>query len=98
MANCPQINNTTIIGTSAIGYDSTPLPCTGVQPCDGLNDILVKFDSIICNAINSINELTDDVTNITEEVMIISEEIININDQLNICCPICDFTGTANQL
>jgi hypothetical protein len=98
MANCPQINNTTIIGTSAIGYDSTPLPCTGVQPCDGLNDILVKFDNIICNVTNDVNILTEEITNITEDLMIIGEDVINTQNQIDICCPICDFTGTANQL
>ena len=32
--SCPQINNTTIIGTSAVTYDGTPLPCTDVNTCD----------------------------------------------------------------
>ena len=96
MANCPQINNTTIIGTSAIGYDSTPLPCSGVQPCDGLNDILSTFDNIICNTTNNINGLIDDITNITEEVMLISEDIININSQLNICCPTTSTTSSSS--
>ena len=96
MANCPQINNTTIIGTSAIGYDSTPLPCTGIQTCDGLNDILSTFDNIICNTTNSINVLVDNVTNITEEVMLISEDIININNQLNICCPTTTTTSSSS--
>ena len=50
MGNCSQINNTTIKGTSAITYDGTPLPCTDVDTCDGLNTVLAKFDAIICNA------------------------------------------------
>lgn len=95
MANCPQINNTTIIGTSAIGYNSAPLPCSGVQPCDGLNDILNAFETIICDVKDSVGELTDNVTNITEEVMLISEQIIDINNQLNICCPTTTTTSSS---
>lgn len=86
MANCPQINNTTITGTSAITYDGTPLPCSNVQTYDALNDILVKFDTIICNIQQSTNVLINDITNITEDVMLVTEDIININNQLNICC------------
>ena len=51
MANCAQINNTTIIGTSAIGYDSTPLPCSDVQSCDGLNDILTNGKCSTCDPV-----------------------------------------------
>jgi hypothetical protein len=98
MADCPQINNTTIIGTSAVSYDSTPLPCTDVKAGDDLNTILTKFDNVICSAINSVNILTEEVMNITEDLMIIGEEIENINDQIFICCPICDFTITATEL
>jgi hypothetical protein len=98
MANCPQIDNKTIIGTDAIIYGSTPLPCTGTAICDGLNTILKKFDTIICSATADVNTLTEDITNITEELMIITEEIININEQVYLCCAVCDFTGSANQL
>ena len=98
MADCPQINNTTIIGTSAVSYDSTPLPCTGVSTCDDLNTILAKFDNVICSAINSVNILSEEIMNITEDIMIITEEIENINNQIFICCPICDFTITATEL
>jgi hypothetical protein len=98
MSNCSQVNNITIHGTSAVTYDSTPLPCTDVKACDDLNTILTKFDNVICSAINSVNILTEEVMNITEDLMIITEEIENINDQIFICCPICDFTGTADQL
>lgn len=98
MANCPQINNTTIIGTSVVTYDSTPLPCTGVNTCDDLNTILAKFNNVICSTIDSVNNLSEDIMNITEDLMIITEDIENINDQLFICCPICDFTGTATEL
>lgn len=87
MANCSQINNTTIIGTSTITYDSTPLPCTDVKTCDGLNTILAKFDAIICTTVSNVATFTEEVINITEDVMIITEDIININNQLNICCP-----------
>lgn len=98
MANCSETNNTTIKGTSAVSYDSTPLPCTDVKACDDLNTILTKFDNVICSATNSVNTLIEEVTNITEEVMIITEEIENINNQIFICCPICEFTGTADEL
>jgi len=99
MANCPQINNTTIIiGTSDVSYDSTPLPCTDVKACDNLNTILTKFDNVICSAINSVNILSEEIINITEDLMIIGEEIESINNQIFICCPICDFTITATEL
>jgi len=98
MADCPQINNTTILGTSAVSYDSTPLPCTDVKACDDLNTILTKFDNVICSAIDSVNNLSEDIMNITEDLMIITEEIENINNQIFICCPICDFTVTATEL
>ena len=98
MANCSQINNTTIIGMSAVIYDGTPLPCTNIKACDDLNTILSKLDNVLCSTINSVNILTEEITNITEDVMMINEEIIIINSQLNICCPVCDFTGTASQL
>jgi hypothetical protein len=97
MANCSQTNNTKI-GTSAVTYDSTPLPCTDVKACDDLNTILTKFDNVICSAINSVNILTEEVMNITEDLMIITEEIEDINNQIFICCPICDFTATATEL
>jgi hypothetical protein len=98
MANCPQINNTTIKGTSAVSYDSTPLPCTDVNTCDGLNVILSKFNDVICSATASVNILIEEVTNITEDIMIITDQLEDINNQIFICCPICDFTGTANEL
>ena len=98
MATCPQTNNTTIIETSVVSYDSTPLPCTDVKVCDDLNTILTKFDNIICSAVNSVNILVEEVMNITEDLMVITEDIENINNQIFICCPICDFTGTADEL
>lgn len=94
MANCSQINNTTIIGTSAVSYDSTPLPCSDVHKCNGLNDIFAKFDNIICNVTADVNVLTEEITNITEEIMIISEDIDNINNQLNTCCSTTSTTTT----
>ena len=87
MANCPEINNITIIGTSTVIYDSTPLPCTGVNTNDDLNTILSKFDEVICSVASSVSTLTEEITNITEDVMLITEDIILINNQLNICCP-----------
>lgn len=98
MANCSDINNTTIKGTSAISYDSTPLPCTGVTTCDGLNTILAKFDTVICDVKSNVDILTEEIVDITEDLMIITEDIINIQNQLEICCPNCDFTGTADQI
>lgn len=96
--SCSQVNNTTILGTSAVTYDGTPLPCTDVNTCDGLNVILAKFDSVICTAANNVNILTEEITNLTEDLMIIIDDVINIQNQLEICCPTCNFTGTANQL
>jgi hypothetical protein len=98
MANCSQINNTTIIGTSAFIYDGTQLPCTDIKTCDDLNTILAKLDAVVCNVTASVDILIEEVTNITEDVMIIGEDIINIDNQLNLCCPICTFSGTADQL
>lgn len=95
---CSNINNTTIHGTSAVTYDSTPLPCTDVNTCDGLNTILAKFDAIICDVKSNVDILTEEIIDITENVMLITEDIINIQNQLEICCPNCDFTGTADQL
>lgn len=94
MANCSEINNTTIIGTSSIIYNSTPLPCSNVKTYDGLNTILSKFDSVICSSTTNINTLTEEITNITEDIMLISEDILIINDQLNICCPTTTTTTT----
>lgn len=94
MANCFQINNTTIIGTSAVSYDSTPLPCTDVDTCDGLNTILAKFDTVICTVQANVATLTEEIINITEDVMLITEDIINITNQLNICCPTTTTTTT----
>lgn len=94
MANCSQINNTTIKGTSAVTYDSTPLPCTDVTTCDGLNDILSKFDAVICDVKASVDSITEDVINLTEDIMIITEDIININNQLETCCPTTTTTTT----
>lgn len=94
--SCPQVNNTTILGTSAVTYDSTPLPCTDVNTCDGLNVILAKFDSVICTAANNVNILTEDITNLTEDLMIIIDDVININNQLNICCPTTTTTSSSS--
>lgn len=87
MADCSEINNITTIGTSAITYDSTPLPCSDVKTYDGLNTILDKFNTIICSATADVALLTEDITNITEDLMIASEDVITINDTLNVCCP-----------
>jgi hypothetical protein len=95
MANCPEINNITIIGTSAVIYDSTPLPCTGVNNNDDLNTILSKFDEVICNVTSSVSTLTEEITNITEDVMLIVEDLLIINNQLNICCPTTTTTSTT---
>lgn len=95
MANCSQINNITIKGTSAISYDSTPLPCTDIDTCDGLNTILAKFDAVICTAQSNVATLTENITNLTEDVMIITEDINNINIQLSVCCSTTTTTTTV---
>lgn len=96
MANCSDINNTTIKGTSAISYDSTPLPCTGVTTCDGLNTILAKFDTVICDVKANVDSLTEDIITITEDVMIITEDVIDIQNQLNICCTTTTTTSSTS--
>jgi hypothetical protein len=98
MADCSEINNTTIIGTSAVSYDGPRLPCTNIKPCDGLDTILTKLDNVLCSAIANVETLTENVTNITEDLMIIGEDIIDINNHLNICCLTCDFTGNASHV
>ena len=97
MADCSQINNTTIKGTSIVIYDSTPLPCTDVNTYDGLNTILSKFDAVICDVKASVDSITEDVINLTEDIMIITEDIININNQLEICCSTTTTTTTLIQ-
>ena len=94
--SCPQINNTTIIGTSAFIYDSTPLPCTDIKTCDDLNTILAKLNTVVCNVTTSVDILIEDITNITENVMIIGEDIINIYGQLAICCPTTTTTSSSS--
>ena len=94
MSNCNQTNNTTIKGTSAFIYDSTPLTCTDVNTCDGLNTILSKFDAIICDVTTDVNTLIEDVPTLTEEVVIATEDIIDIYARLNICCPTTTTTTT----
>ena len=98
MVNCLDKDNKILKATSAVSYDSTPLPCTNIKPCDGLNTILTKLDGVLCSTIANVEILTENITNITEDLMIIGEDIIDINDQLNICCPICDFTGNASHV
>ena len=87
MANCSEINNTTITGTSVYTYDSTNLPCSDIKTCDDLNTVINKLNNILCIVTANVLNLTENVTNITEDVMVISEDIIIINNQLNICCP-----------
>jgi len=95
MVECSQINNTSIIGTSAVKYDSTPLPCTNVNTCDGLNDILSKFDAVICDVKANVDILTEEIITLTEDVMVITEDITNIYSQLNVCCPTTTTTTTV---
>lgn len=95
MAECSQINNTTIIGTSAVKYDSTPLPCTDVNACDGLNIILAKFDTVICDVKANVDILTEEIITLTEDVMVITEDVNNIYNQLDVCCPTTTTTTTV---
>jgi hypothetical protein len=96
MADCSQINNITIKGTSVVTYNSTPLPCTDVNTYDGLNTILSKFDAIICDIKVSVDSITEDVVNLTEDIMIITEDIIDINNQLETCCPTTTTTSSSS--
>lgn len=96
MGSCSQVNNTTIKGTSAVTYDSTPLPCTDVNTCDGLNTILSKFNAIMCDVKANVDIITEDVINLTEDVMVITEDITNIQNQLGICCPTTTTTSSSS--
>lgn len=95
MANCLNVDNTTMKGTSAVSYDGTPLPCTDVNTCDNLNTIIDKFNNVLCTTVANVEILTEDIINLTEDVMIIMEEIIDINEQINICCSGGTTTSTS---
>jgi hypothetical protein len=68
-------------------YDAPALSCIIAEPCDTLNVILQKIDSIICNLLTQINSLNVQVYNITTQVLNINSEIVTINNILNEGCP-----------
>lgn len=78
--------STILTASSTIVYDGPALSCIIAEPCDTLNVILQKIDSIICNLLTQINTLTVQVNNITTQIITINGDIININNQLDQCC------------
>lgn len=77
---------TNLTASSTIVYNGPVLACTSAEPCDTLNVIFQKFDSIICNLLSQINTLTVQVNNISIQILNINSEIITINNELNQCC------------
>ena len=78
--------STNLTASSTIVYNGPLLTCTTAEPCDTLNVILQKIDSIICNLLTQINTLNIQVNNITTQIITINGDIININNQLDNCC------------
>ena len=78
--------STILTASSTIVYDGPVLSCIIAEPCDTLNVILQKIDSIICNLLTQINTLNIQVSNITTQIITINGDIININNQLDNCC------------
>lgn len=82
--------STILTASSTIVYDGPVLSCIIAEPCDTLNVILQKIDSIICNLLSQINILTNQVASITTQVIYINGEIVDIYNVLDECC-----TGTT---
>jgi len=86
--------STLITASSTIVYDGPVLSCIIAEPCDTLNVILQKIDSIICNLLTQINTLNIQVNNIAAQVLNINSEIITINNTLDQCCTTTTTTTT----
>ena len=97
MSDCTNINSQTKL-SDAISYNSSPTTCSGINTCDELNDILLKYNNKICEISETISNNTISISEITNAILEINNDITNINNQLFECCPICDFTGTATQI
>lgn len=82
--------STILTASSTIVYDGPTLSCIIAEPCDTLNVILQKIDSIICNLLSQVNTLTNQVASITTQVIYINGEIVDIYNVLDACC-----TGTT---
>lgn len=96
MSNCPQINNTTIIGTSDVFYDGPQLPCSNIETCDTLNVAFEKLDGVVCVIIEDVESLTNEVNNIEKNLVGINNTLVIINNQLNICCPTTTTTSSSS--
>jgi hypothetical protein len=99
ISNCGCNNNscgTNLTASSTIVYDGPALSCTTAEPCDTLNVILEKIDSIICNLLTQINILTIQINNITTEIINIEGDIINIYNQLGECCTTTTSTSSSS--
>jgi hypothetical protein len=79
--------STILTASSTVVYDGPALSCIIAEPCDTLNVILQKIDSIICNLLSQINALNIQVGNITTQILNINSEIINIDNILSEGCP-----------
>lgn len=97
MAYCSQIKDK-IKGTDIITYNSTPLPCSNVITDDNLNTIFSKFNTTLCNIRTNLDITTNNLSAIYNTITAQSLEVINLKNQAHICCPLCNFTGTAIQL
>ena len=87
--------STNLTASSTIVYNGPVLACTSAEPCDTLNVILQKFDSIICNLLTQINTLTVQVNNITNQILNINSDIVTINNTLDQCCNVTTTTTTT---
>lgn len=88
--------STNLTASSTIVYNGPVLSCIIAEPCDTLNVILEKIDSIICNLLTQINILTIQVNNITTQIITINGDIINIYNQLGECCTTTTSTSSTS--
>jgi len=86
---------TNVTLSSNVLYNGPELSCIIAEPCDTLNVILEKIDSIICNLVSQINILNQQVANITSQIIFINSEIIDINNTLDVCCNATTTTTTT---
>lgn len=87
--------STILTASSTIVYDGPALSCIIAEPCDTLNVILQKIDSIICNLLTQINTLNIQVSNITTQVLNLNSEVIIISNSLDQCCNVTTTTTSS---
>ena len=83
--------------SSTIVYNGPALSCIIAEPCDTLNVVLQKIDSIICNLLSQINILNIQVTNINNQIITINTNIVDINNTLDVCCGSATTTTTTTE-